>query len=99
MVSTGTLCAVKRTAHSLTSQPSSASATRRLSARTNPWLEYQSSSSGMSRPAPPVAGSSAAAICVLYLPLVSREENGLMGRATTLGASSERTQACTPGSA
>ena len=99
MVSAGTLWAVKSTAHSFTSQPSSASAMRRLMVRTKPLLAYQSSSSGMSRPWPPVVGSSAAASCALYLPLVSREENGLMGRATTSCASSERTQSTTPGSA
>ncbi len=52
----------------------------------------------MSRPWPPVVGSSAAASCVLYLPLVNREEKGLMGRATTSCASSERTQSTTLGS-
>src|SRR5665647_2605900 len=55
MVSSGTLWAVKSTAHSLTSQPSSAAAARLLMARTKPRLAYQPSSNGTF--SPPAASS------------------------------------------
>ncbi len=91
MVSSGTLWAVKSTAYSLTSQPSSAAAARLLMALTKPRLAYQPSSSGtFSAP----AASSAAR----YLSLVRREENGLSGSATTSWPSSSARHSATVGS-